>query len=243
MIPEQTPIDQFQKMWEHGEDVHQWGGANTPSETLLWKNGFPRQLKDMLAIGHLLELPALIVGTHTSKSVSLPVTMFRANILGEEVVYFVVRDNFHDLKLVVGSSMPVIMPYSTVHKLLTEEELDAEKKRSYEYCKTSRDFDPAKYETDEWFRSWSSSTLLRHDGKIYRCGTTNSVYYEGMSNAGVPSEAFQRYEDNRPLFAVEVNGGVVELLRVMRSVLDAVQHEVHERRRAAYEAERASRAK
>lgn len=104
------------------------------------------------------------------------------------------------------------------------------KQRSYEYCKTRRDFDPAKYETDAWFDSWCRDTLLRVDGEIYRCGTTHPVYYEGMEEAGIPRQVFRRYEHDRPSFATEMWGSAIEMMAIMQAVRASVQRTVLDRR-------------
>jgi len=230
---EQDTLEVFHGMWERGQDPHEWAGATVPDKNLIWKAGHPEQVKDLLAIGHLLGRPVRIVGQHRSKSVGLPVGMFRADMWDEEVVYFVTRDNFHDLKLVVAASSPINVPYDVVHRHTTPEEFAAEKQLSYEYCKTHRDFDPAKYETDAWFDSWGHDTLLRVDGEIYRCGTTHPVYYEGMAEAGVPRDVFQRYEHGRQNFAVEVRGGSVSMMHIMEAVCASVQRTILDRRELA----------
>lgn len=220
----------FHEMWERGQEPTQWAQDTTPNTNLLWKAGHPSQVKDLLAMGHLLNLPVRVVGQHRSKSVGLPVGMFRADVWNEEVVYFITRNNFHDLKIVVAATCPIHISYDVIHRHMTADELGVEKRRSYEYCKTHRDFDPSKYETDAWFDSWCHDTLLRVDGEIYRCGTTHPVYYEGMKQAGLPGSAFHRYEHGRQTFAAEVRGGSLEMLRIMQAVRTSVQATVRTRR-------------
>ena len=77
-----------------------------------------RQTRDVISVAHLADLPARIIGYHTSKSVRLPVSMLRADVCGQAPVYFVMRDNFHDLKLVVVSSCPINVPYALVHPVI-----------------------------------------------------------------------------------------------------------------------------
>ena len=223
-------INNLADKWARGTAIDKWAEFTTPNEDLIWKAGHPRQVKDLMAIGHMLDLPVRVVGKHRSKSVELPVGMFEADIGKEEKIYFLTRDNFYNLKLVVISSCPINISYDDVHRRLTQEEYDAEKKRSFDYRQTHKDFDAAKYETDEWFDDWCSDTLLRtDDGTIYRCGTTSSCYYEGIEKV-VPRGVFQRYEHGRTEFSVEIRGSVTELMSAMRAVVGSVKGLVRGRR-------------
>jgi hypothetical protein len=230
MLTESEVAQVFHGLWDQGRAPAEWAGNTEPNEKLIWRPGHPHQVNDLFAIGHLLDLEVRVIGQHWSKSVGLPVGMFRALVWGEETVYFITRDNFHDLKLVVSSSCPIHIPYDVVHRHTTADKLAAEKQRSYDYCKTHSDFDPAKYETDAWFDNWSHDTLLRMGGEIYRCGTTHPVYYEGMDGAGVPRSVFQRYEHGRRDFAVQVYGATLDMMQIMRAVCGSVQNTIRERR-------------
>lgn len=230
-------IDNMETLWKDGKDPQEWGDDTTPKDTLIWKSGHPSQVKDLLAIGHLLDLPARVVGSHTSKSVGLPVGMFRADIWAEERVYFLTRNNFHDLKLVVIASCPINIDYGIVHMHMTQEQYAEEKRRCYEYRgpKPERDlpahqgFKEEDYETDAWYDDWTSATLLRTEGEIYRCGTTSSVYYEGIGRI-IPAETFQRYEHGRSEFAIEVSGREIEMMQIMRATVRSAEKFVQARR-------------
>lgn len=227
-------ISKMHALWEGAAEVVRWAEHTMPDEDLIWKNGHPRQVKDLLAISHLTDLPVRVLGHHRSKSVALPVGIFQAKVYEEEWAYFVTRDNFYDLKMVVVASCPVTIPYDGVHLEMTPDELSAEKQRCFNYCKNHKDFDSAKYETDAWFDGWSRDTLMRVDGRIWRCGSTSPCYYEGMTDGGVPSTAFVRYEHGRSEFAVAVCGGAPGLMNIMRDVCRSLRTTVSERRNVEF---------
>jgi len=232
-------IEKMNTLWAEGKDPESWGEHTTPKDTLIYKSGHPSQIKDLCAIGHLLDLPARVVGSHSSKSVGLPVGMFHADIWEEETVYFLTRNNFHDLKLVVVSSCPINIDYDIVHTHMTQEQYDETKRSSFEYCRPkperdpplpgSHDWDEADYETDAWYAKWGHSTLLRVDGKMYSCGSTFDGYYEGIDRVA-PKEVFQRYEYDRSEFCVEVPGTEIEMMRIMRATVRSAQKFVQARR-------------
>ncbi len=221
--------------WNCATSPQEWAALNPADDSLLWREGLPGQIKDCIAIGHLAGLPVRVMGWHTSKSVKLPVSVFRAEIAQEETVYFVMRDNFYDLKLAVVSSCPITIPYEVIHHRVSEEWLADEKKRAHDYCSRNASFDASKYETDEWTESWGSWSVLRDDGEIYICERPSSCYYEGMQHSGVPEAAFQRYERGMSMFATPVHGAW-GAMRVMESVVRDARRLVPERRRAKQEA-------
>jgi hypothetical protein len=244
-----SPIDKARELWEQGTDPQEWGEATTPSETLIYKAGHPRQVQDLYAISHLLGIPVKIAGSHTSKSVGLPVGIFRADIWTEEEVFMFTRDNFHDLKVVVVSSCPIDhLPYDVAHARWTQEIYDEQKRRSFEYCRPkpeknlsgSHDWDEADYETDAWYDKWSGGTLLRHDGEIYRAGSTASCYYEGIVPI-LPREVFVRYEHGLKNFAVEVPGDTLRQMKIMQWIVRSAQKFVQARRDRAYDLESLAR--
>lgn len=235
-----TLTDQMKELWLQGTEVVKWAEFTTPDKDLIWKAGHPAQVKDLMSIGQLLGLPFKVVGSHRSKSVELPVGMFEADIWKEEKVYFLTRDNFHDLKLVVVSSCPIHIDYDLVHRPFSRHEHDDEKRRAFDYCqKRALDdsqpndgFDTSKFETDEWFDDWSRGSLLyvKEDEIYYRCGTTHSVYYEGI-NKVMPSAAFRRYEHGRDSFAVEIPGSISALMGAIEAITNSARDFVRKRRR------------
>lgn len=121
MDTRQEPIDRARQLWEAGSDPAAWGEETIPSDSLIWKAEHPRQVQDLYSIGHLLGLPVKVVGSHTSKSVELPVGLFRAKVVNEEEVFLFVRNNFHDLKVVVVSTCPIEdARYSVLHQHWTQ---------------------------------------------------------------------------------------------------------------------------
>lgn len=204
-------------VWEAASAPEVWAAEANPEPNLLWRAGLPRQIKDLLAISHLVGAPVRVAGHHTSKSVELPIGLFRVDYLGQ-AFYVFTRDNFYDVKAVVVASWPVEIDYSLVHTEWTLERLAVERARAYAYQSQHSDFDAALYETDAWMEEWSHDSILRADGKIYRCGTAAVCYYEGMKRAGVPDEAFKRYEQGDHAFACRVPAafGIIRLIENVR---------------------------
>lgn len=88
--------------------------ANKPSEDMVWHDAFWNQIffiRDTITylIGNGLsskeidKLP-IVISTHTSKSVLLPVVSLERKDLG---IRFILRDNFHNWKLSVISEKPI----------------------------------------------------------------------------------------------------------------------------------------
>lgn len=249
MNTNQELIDRARQLWEGGREPAEWGEATTPRESLIWKAGHPRQVKDLYSISHLLGLPVKVVGSHRSKSVALPVGLFLADIWTEEQVFFFTRDNFHDLKVVVVATCPIEdAPYDVMHQHWTRERYDDEKRRSFEYCRpkpeknlpASHNFEESDYETDAWYQKWSGGTLLRHDGETYRAGSVSSCYYEGIDDL-LPAGVFVRYEHGLQAFAVEVQGAVLRQMSVMQAIVRSAQGFVERRRTRQHELESLAR--
>ncbi len=236
-------LEKTRQIWAEARDPQEWGGETAPDDDLIWKAGHPRQVKDLYSVGHLAGLPVRVAGSHRSKSVGLPVGIFRADIWKEEEVYFFTRDNFHDLKLVVVSSCPLEgLEYGDVHRQMTSGELFEEKMSSYNYSKPKdgreppSGWDPSLYDDDRWFDKWCHDSLLRIDGEIYRCSSTFPGYYEGIDDL-LPREAFVRYEKGRRVFCTEIRGGNPGWLRIMGTVVRAAQRFVQARRQHARDVE------
>ena len=218
-------------LWAKGQSIVDWAKENTPDDNLIYKGGHATQARSLLSVECLTRLECKIIGSHRSKSVKLPVAMFKADIATEEMVYFITRDNFHDLKLVVLSSCPIEMDLGVVHRTMTPEQLVAERESSREYSKNHKGFNAEDYETDKWFDDWCGDTLLRTEGKIFRSSSVHEVNYEGMERSGVPKSAFQRYERGRSEFATEIRGEYPELMIAMRTVRYEALEFVQKRRR------------
>lgn len=214
--------------WDASVSPEQWAIANRPADTLLWKDGLPRQVKDLVAIAHLLDAHVRVAGYHTSKSVRLPVGLLRLDVIGEETIYVFTRNNFYNTKAVVIASCPLEIDYDLVYDEMTAEALAVERQRAYDYQSKGRDFDPQSFETDAWMGKWCSKSILHANERTYRCGTTASCYYEGMEESGVPEDAFERYEHGRSMFAVEVDGAI-GLMRLVEAVRDSVLRSISDR--------------
>ena len=94
-------------------DVTAWARVNEPSDRLIYKNGFYDQIcfvRDMLceplfATNEEFEqnLP-MVISTHTSKSIKLPVYQINLKNYGLELI---LRYNFYDWKVSIKSSKPL----------------------------------------------------------------------------------------------------------------------------------------
>ena len=209
----------LQRMWEEGTRPTVWGGATKPDDDLLWGDGHSGQIRDLISMEQLLGMPVRVVGTHRSKSVELPVAMFQLN---KGSVHFFVRDNFYDLKLVVVSEVPIEMDPGQAHYRMTQEEYDAEKKRCFDYREhTNDDSSGREFDNDDWFDTWSSGSIMRHNGNIYRCASVASCYYEGISRIA-PESAFQVYKPGVKQFATDATN-TVDVMSKMVAVQAAVR--------------------
>jgi|SRR5579885_1947175 len=104
-------------MVERDVDVRlsDWWRQNTIDDDLLWKNSASEQmifvrdyLRNLVATGIVDRETRLgitqVIGTHVSKSITLPVYSLERPDLG---IRFVLRDNFYNWKLSVISEKPV----------------------------------------------------------------------------------------------------------------------------------------
>lgn len=72
------------------------------NDNMIWKRAALEQLDQFKSLASRLNTSAMAVGSHTSKSISLPVVL-----LVIEGNRFLLRDNFHDINLYVKSPNPV----------------------------------------------------------------------------------------------------------------------------------------
>lgn len=224
-------------IFEAGAAAPEWAAEHTPKESLTYGREQAYQIEDIKCASHLLGIPARIVGKHRSKSVELPVTMFQAHACMEEIVYFFVRNNFHDIKLSVISSCPIHLDYARIHEHVTREQYFEERAKSFNYCKSHKGFDPKTYDGHDWVEDWSRwSILVDEQNEYYRCSTASACYYEGMADAGVPPEAFHRYEHGRSAFSTEVSGSMIDVISMMQYIRTDAQRFVLNRREEEYAA-------
>jgi hypothetical protein len=84
-------------------DVESWMSDNVPSEDLLYRKSWVRQRELLRTMqGALLSKTAVVISTHTSKSVLLPVVCFAFK---NGLLIF--RDNFHTYKVSIILRWPV----------------------------------------------------------------------------------------------------------------------------------------
>jgi len=233
-------------VYDNGLDLASWGEANAPDERLIYRNGVDSQLRKIAAVATLLhdfgayDLPPLVVGSHTSKSVKLPVTCFRFAPYEQVEAYVFVRDNFHNIKAVVVSDSPIHMPYHVVHMEWSPERYEEELKRYSKYHENDTPEEAQKRRvlmaTDDWFKDWSSGVLLRKDGRIYRTGSYQSVYCEGIDTPLMAENAvFKPYEDGDKSFVCEVDSYTI-VARILEHVIDSLERERYKRNQESSDA-------
>lgn len=218
----------LEAIYTAGEDLGVWDKANTPEEGLIYRDGMSEQIGKMAAVATLLPnysqdevCPPKVVGAHLSKSVGLPVACFKFAPYGQVSAYVFVRDNFHDLKVVVVSDSPIFIPYHVMYREWSQEKYDAEVERYVNYKGDER---PPEGSDDWYSANWSSGTILRKDGRIYRAGSHQEVYCEGINKLGLPAETFKPYEDGMQSFVCEV-GSYATVATILECVVGSLEKE------------------
>lgn len=96
---------------EEGIPLQEWANAREPGDNMLWKSGYWEQIlfvRDVLpqlffeSYEEYKNHPIMVVGTHVSKSISLPVFSIKKDDLEVRMRY-----NFFDWKVSVRSAIPV----------------------------------------------------------------------------------------------------------------------------------------
>ncbi len=207
-----TNMDELLQVYREAPQLDKWASRNVPEDDMCWKMAALRQVEMFTAFTKIArdleELPR-VVQTHRSKSIELPVILWKLDDRG----FIIVRDNFHDLKIVVVSAQPVELPYDLVHQRVTQKEYDTEKMRSLRYCVKTEGVGP-EYDGDDWIKEWSHSRILRKDGLIYKASDISPCYCEGIDRLPLGSEVFHPYETGRSEFGVEcgLSGHAAHLL-------------------------------
>jgi len=101
--------------------IIEWGQANGPKEDLIYGKGVWEQISFAKDIHRLLEpeykiqsaAPPLVISTHTSKSVLLPVWRIRTSY----GLVVTCRDNFHNLKFSIQSQRPINADFHGICKI------------------------------------------------------------------------------------------------------------------------------
>lgn len=112
-------VSWLQEYYDHHlpVDVTAWVRVNEPNANLIYKDGLGEQvhfIRDI--IGRLLfpsyeswkANPPLVIATHTSKSVKLPVYLIQSKKYGVEMI---LRNNFYDWKVSIKSDSPLDFDY------------------------------------------------------------------------------------------------------------------------------------
>lgn len=216
-------------LYANGVELAEWGKANVPDKNLIYRNGVADQLRKLGGMAVLVcdqdDPQPRIVGQHYSKSVKLPVTCFKFTPYNQVAAYCFVRDNFHDIKIVVVSDSPIHIPYHVMYQEWSPERYAAEVERYVGYTKNERPPEGS----DEWFsKDWSHDTILRKDGRIYRTGAHHRVYCEGIDDLGLPDETFKVYEDGMKAFVIET-GSYANVALILGLVLRSLEAERYRR--------------
>jgi len=112
--PTEEVIAEFRKFYENfaAVDLLTWCRVNEPGDTMIYKSGYWDQIcfvKDVLlnvcwkTYDDYKKNPPLVVGTHTSKSIDLPI--YKIKLSPDVTIYM--RYNFHDWKITVDSTKPI----------------------------------------------------------------------------------------------------------------------------------------
>lgn len=102
---------------ENPVDLQDWFSVSRPDDNLIYAKGFVRQVmfvRDSIADG-LFGTKAVVISTHRSKSVLLPVYVIDRKDLGLTIV---LRDNFYNWKLSVMSQRPALADFTGLFKVV-----------------------------------------------------------------------------------------------------------------------------
>ena len=103
-------------------DLLSWCRVNKPSETMNYEKGYWSQImliRDSInmILNDYRDVPVMVISTHTSKSIELPV--YEINIKNHGIK-IILRDNFHDWKLSIISEKDISIDFLN---LFDEEEV------------------------------------------------------------------------------------------------------------------------
>ncbi len=209
--------------------ITEWEKKNQPDENLIYKNGLSVQAKQGLAIINLVNFvmpESKVASTHSSKSVGLPVQMFKIFHYENGGAFVFVRDNFYDIKMSVVSEFPISLDYNFVHRLMSQEEYDIEKNKCIGY--SGDRMTEAEKLDDNWIKGWSGCSILRKDNKIWKAQSVSSCYCEGIEKLDLPLEVFKAYEDGKTMFTLSI-GTWTKVSYIMDQIYYSVQHGAYEK--------------
>jgi len=205
-------MDDIEQIFRNGTYLDRWLRLNTPDPNLIYKSGQARQLTRMGSVVTLFNqehVSLKIVGQHYSKSVPLPVSCIKFHPYDQVYTYCFIRDNFYDIKLCVVSDGPVKIPFNLIYGEWSEERLEKERQRYIKYRSHDEDESELRlraYANDNWYHEdWSSSKIIRKDGRIYVGSKPLACYCEGINRLGLPEEAFEMYDTDKSVFGVSLH--------------------------------------
>lgn len=79
----------------------------TINDNMLWRRAALEQVDAFISLASRLSVKAQVVGSHTSKSIDLPVVRFKIN-----GTMFFLRDNFYDTNICVRAKKPITLSYA-----------------------------------------------------------------------------------------------------------------------------------
>ncbi len=188
--------------------ITSWEKQNQPDSNLIYKSGLSSQAKSGLAICDLVRFDCpepRVAETHSSKSVGLPVQMFKLFHYNNGGAFVFIRDNFYNIKMSIVSEFPITLDYDLVHRSMTQEQYDAEKKRCIDYDnRGTPELTEEDKQGDNWVYGWNRNTILRKDNRIWMAECVNSCYCEGINKLKLPNNVFSIYEGGKTEFTLEV---------------------------------------
>jgi len=197
------------------QTVTEWLASNKPDDDFIWHRGVEEQCTFLLHTADALQARVRVVGSHKSKSVTLPVGQFLLPG-GEHTAIVHVRNNFYDWKAVVDSTAPISIPYELCgYRLVTEEQLAKMKTTAL------RGEENGEVEESVWFAKYTGGKLLREDGNIWRIPglACHDVYYEGINRVpGIPEQCFTPYTKGAKQFGAQPP----DLVGFLRAIRDCV---------------------
>jgi hypothetical protein len=160
----------------------EWVEANKPKDEMLWKGAFEQSVLRMIALTSWCEAvkaPALVVSTHTSKSITLPVIRFQT----DHAAWWM-RDNLHDVELAFMADRPINVDLSGIFHYMSAVDYTAALKRARgwheRHAKDSESLRDVKQgwllkypDNLGWYEQYGGGKLVR----VGEAGSPEAVYY------------------------------------------------------------------
>ncbi len=243
-----TNFNNLANLYDNGKDLETWDKENTPDEKLIYSKGMRSQITRISGLANILPNhsdifnPPKIVGSHSSKSVGLPVSCFKFNPYGQVVAYAFIRDNFYDIKVVVISDSPIHIPYHVMYNEWNQEKYDHEAKRYLGYPGVEvigQEKQKEKKELlesgDDWYHTnWAGGRILRKNDRIYQTSSCHEVYCEGINELGLHKEVFKTYEEGMYEFVCAI-GSYPTAAKILEYVVKSLEKERYKRNQERYD--------